>query len=236
MEKSTTFTGHYQALDFKSYQQLRARSIHANQLIASYQKTFSEPDVWAEDYSYEEVDQKLKNELAGDAYLRIVIDEKKQNQVAAFCWAQLLNADEILTSIRSIQYYQTLGEPDLSKPLHDIIGDDSILYLHDLAITQEYRGKVNLRKLILPVLQDIATRTGISTLFFWSVEGTRISSLANRAGIDLVATSNGIQFFKGSISLNECKERTCNHLNNDGAGLLFVTKPFQEAHSGLRND
>ncbi|MEE9344232.1 MAG: hypothetical protein V3U88_01355 [Methylococcales bacterium] len=204
MEKSTPFTRNYQALDFTSYQQLRAKPHHANQLIASYQKTFSEPDVWAEDYSYEEVDQKLKNELAGDAYLRIVIDEKKQNQVAAFCWAQLLNADEILTSIRSIQYYQTIGEPDLSKPLYDIIGDDSILYLHDLAITEEYRGKVNLQKLILPVLQDIATRTGISTLFFWSVEGTRISSLANRAGIDLVTTSNGIQFFKGNIRLNEC--------------------------------
>ncbi len=202
MEQSTPFTRNYQALGFTSYQQLRAKPLYANQLIASYQKTFSEPDVWAEDYSYEDVDQKLKNELAGDAYLRVVMDEKKHNQVAAFCWAQLLTADEILTSIRSIQYYQTLGEPDLSKPLQDIIGDDSVLYIHDLAITQQYRGKVNLRKLIHPVLQDIAVRTGISKLFFWSVEGARISSLANRAGIDLVATSNGIQFFKGSISLN----------------------------------
>lgn len=201
MKKTTPFTPNYQALDFTSYQQLRASPLHANHLIASYQKTFSEPDVWAEDYSYEEVDQKLKNELAGDAYLRIVMDEKQQNQVAAFCWAQLLNADEILTSIRSIQYYQTLGEPDLSKPLTDVIGDESVLYLHDLAIIHEYRGKVNLRKLILPVLQDIARRTGVCKLFFWSVEGTRISSLANRAGIDLVTTSNGIQFFSGSIDL-----------------------------------
>ena len=51
----------------------------ANRLIACYQQTFSDPDVWAEDYSYEDVDQKLKNELTGHAFLRIIVDGNKQN-------------------------------------------------------------------------------------------------------------------------------------------------------------
>ena len=201
MENSIPISHHFQIMDFTNYQQLTADHFYAKQLIASYQKTFSDPDVWAENYSVKDVDNKLKNELAGDAYLRMVMEEK-QNQIAAFCWAQLLNANEILTSIRSIQFYQTLGEPDLSQPLLDIIGDESVLYIHDLAIMQEYRGQINLRKLILPVLQNIAICTGINKVFFWSIEGTRISSLANRAGIDLATTSNGIQFFCGSLNLS----------------------------------
>ncbi|MEE9339226.1 MAG: hypothetical protein V3U87_14200 [Methylococcaceae bacterium] len=194
MEKPIPLSHQFQAMDFTSYQQLTADNFHVKQLITSYQKTFSDPDVWAENYSEKDVDNKLKNELAGDAYLRMVMEEK-QNQIAAFCWAQLLNADEILTSIRSIQYYQTLGEPDLKQPLLDTIGNESVLYIHDLAIMQEYRGQINLRKLILPVLQNIATCTGINKIFFWSIEGTRISSLADRAGIDLATTSDSIQFF-----------------------------------------
>ena len=199
MEQLKSESHQFQILDFSSYQQLRDHPIHADHLIACYQKTFSDPEVWAEDYSYEEVDQKLKNELAGNAYLRVIVDKNKQNQIVAFCWAQLLNAEEIMSSIASIQYYQTLGEPNLKTPLQSIIGFESVLYLHDLAIVPEYRGKVNLRQLILPVLQDIAIHTGVNELFFWSVEGTRVSSLANRAGIDLAMTMNGIQLFNGNI-------------------------------------
>jgi hypothetical protein len=100
------------------------------------------------------------------------------------------------------RYYQTLGEPDLKQPLLDTIGGESVLYIHDLAIMQEYRGQINLRKLILPVLQNIATCTGINKIFFWSIQGTRISSLADRAGIDLATTSDSIQFFCGSLNLS----------------------------------
>lgn len=195
------FSHKFQCMSFTHYHQLTEDSLHAKKLITAYQKTFSDPDVWAENYSVEEVDNKLKNELSGEAFLRFIMEEDS-NQVAAFCWAQLLNADEILTSIRSIQYYQTLGEPDLSQPLFDTLGNEPVLYIHDLAIMQEYRGQINLRKLIVPVLQDIAIRTGINKVFFWSVEGTRISSLATRAGIDLATTSKGIQFFIGQLNLS----------------------------------
>lgn len=199
MGQSKSNVHQFQTLDFTCYQQLRANPIIANRLIASYQKTFSDPEVWAEDYSYEDVDQKLKNELTGHAFLRIIVDGNKQNQVVAFCWAQLLNAEGIMSSITSIQYYQTLGKPELKAPLDGIIGGEPVLYLHDLAIAAEYRGKVNLRQLILPVLEGITVHTGVNELFFWSVDGTRVSSLANRAGIDLVTTLNGIQFFYGNV-------------------------------------
>jgi len=197
MENSTVVTKQYKKMDFSNYGQLNANPIVANQLISLYQTIFGEPDVWEESYSHEDVDQKLKNELEGDASLRIIFDEENENQLVGFCWGQLLNAEQILVSIQSIKFYQTIGEPDLYETLQEILGNESVLYIHDLGVNQEYRGKVNLRKLIYPVLKDIASRTGTNKIFFWSVEGTCISRLAHRAGINLVTTLNGIQFFLG---------------------------------------
>ena len=198
MENSTAATRQYKEMDFSSYGQLNADPVVINQLITSYQNIFGEPDVWAENHSHEEVDQKLKKELEGDASLRIILDEEK-DQLAGFCWGQLLNTDQIMASIQSIKFYQSLGEPDLQQTLQDIISDESVLYIHDLGVNQEYRGKVNLRQLIYPVLNNLATRTGTSKIFFWSIEGTCISRLDERAGIDIVMTHNDIQLFLGEI-------------------------------------
>ena len=73
------------------------------------------------------------------------------------------------------------------------------IYLHDLGIKREYRGKLSLSKLIYPTLQGITLQTGIKEVLFWTIADTKVSKLAKRAGFDLVLLHSGMQFYKGNL-------------------------------------
>lgn len=83
--------------------------------------------------------------------------------------------------------------------LEQLIGDEPVIYLHDLGIVNRYRGQIPLSKIICPVLAELKQRSKVPRIFFWSIEDTRIYRLAMRASCQLVANVGRMQFFIGRL-------------------------------------
>ncbi|MEB8432953.1 hypothetical protein OO007_12010 [Cocleimonas sp. KMM 6892] len=200
--------------DFHNFDALMAEGNMSEQLIKTYQNIFGDPDLWGESYSQSEVEEKLKDELSGNAGLRLCINDndidkgvenvadsanQTVNDLLGFCWAQQLGLQGVKSAIESIQFYQDLGCPKILEPLKRILDDKPVLYVHDLGISKDYRGQVPLHKLICPVLNSLAERSQTSRLFFWSIKESRIYKLAQYAGFKQVANIAGMQFFIGDV-------------------------------------
>lgn len=187
-------------LDFYSYKSLIADKNMSNKLVKTYQHIFGDPLLWGENYSQHEVQNKLRDELSGNASLRLCINSSNNSELLGFCWAQQLHLHGVENAIQSIQYYKALGRPDIRDTLKQILNDEPVIYLHDLGIAAPYRGLVPLQQLICPVLNSLSIRSQTQRLFFWSIKDSRIFRLAEYAGFKLAATVNGMQFFIGNIN------------------------------------
>ena len=201
--------------DFHSYAELLGDVDVAKRLVLAYQETFGGSDVWAETYTDAEVWQKLKTELAGRSSLRVCVDPAS-GAVVAFFWVQLCKAEDILRAVATIKYSEALATPALLANLRKAIGGREVIYVHDLGILKEYRGRIWLTHLIGPPLWEVATRTGNGRVLFWSVPGTQVAAFARRAGFDEVLVTNGMHFRLGEfavgppcdgMNLHWCKRR-----------------------------
>ncbi|MEP7157368.1 MAG: hypothetical protein ABI905_16425 [Betaproteobacteria bacterium] len=189
--------------EYRNYQELSGRPAALSQLIASYQNVFGEPDVWAENYTHDEVDTKLQAELAGSANLRLYVDDDSDASVAGFFWVQMLHVPEIVHAIGTIKFAQAFAKAQLRARLYDLIGPEPVIYIHDLGIQKAYRGRVQLTQLICPSLWELARRTGVAKVMFWSVPGTQMSAFARRAGFDKILVANGMHFYVGELAIGE---------------------------------
>jgi hypothetical protein len=185
--------------DFSSFNELKKDAIATNNLIALYRSIFAEPDGWAENYSYREVYNNLADELSENAYLRLCVDSDNDDEVIGFCWAQLLLLEDICQAITTVQHYNMIGSPDVFTPMSRLIGNEPLIYVHDLGIKRPLRGKLPLNKMIYPVLQGVARQTGVDKVFFWTIANTNVSKLAKRAGFELLMIHTGMQFYVGTI-------------------------------------
>lgn len=189
----------YRFVDFESLDELRQDSALTEQLIRKYQQIFNDSTVWGEQYTSCDVMHNLHKQLSGDAAIRLCLNQEHNHQPVAFCWAQVLTHDAIVSNIENVQYYQTLGAPQVAEVIRNSIGDGKAIYLHDLGVSSECRGEVSLRQLILPTITQLADRTGVNHILYWSIHDTRIHRLAERAGHELIAEVAGMQFFSGSL-------------------------------------
>lgn len=186
--------------DFDCYQELTREPVILESLVLAYQATFGGSEVWAETYSDAEVLQKLKDELAGRASLRVCVDPAN-GKVVAFFWAQLCSAKDVLRAIATIKYSESLATPDLLANLQIAIGKREVIYVHDFGILEEYRGRIWLTHLIGPPLWEVAGRSGNGRVLFWSVPGTQVAAFARRAGFREVLVTSGMHFHLGEFSV-----------------------------------
>ena len=135
------FNNKYNFLDFDSYESLANDKSISQKLVKTYQNIFGDP-LWGESYSQYEVEDKLREELSGNANLRLCMNDAKE--LLGFCWAQQLYQNGVQAAIQSIQYYKALGSPDIGSTLARILNDEPVIYLHDLGVTASYRGQVPL--------------------------------------------------------------------------------------------
>lgn len=194
--------------DYNGIQELLRDPLIAKRLLVAYQEIFGGSDVWAETYTDQEVWQKLRDELSGRASLRVCLDPSN-GAVVAFFWAQLCGADDILRAVGSIKYSEALATPALLADLQETIGEREVIYVHDLGIRKEYRGRIWLTHLIGPPLWEVAERTGHGRVLFWSVPGTQVAAFARRAGFDEVLVTDGMHFHLGEFSVS----RPCDGMN-----------------------
>lgn len=194
--------------DFHSYEELARERTVLNRLVRAYQGTFGESEVWGESYSDTDVREKLRDELAGLASLRVCVDPADES-VAAFFWAQLCGADDVLRAIGTIKYAESLATPELLSELREAIGDRKVIYIHDFGVVREHRGRVRLTRLIGPPLWEIGARTGNGRVLFWSVPGTQVSVFARRAGFEEVLVTHGMHFHLGEFLV----ARPCDGIN-----------------------
>ena len=187
----------YHYIDYENFDELASDPVTLDQLIQLYRQIFSEPDGWNEQFCYDQVRANLMHELSQHACLRLCTTSGRQREVVGFCWAQLLSIAEVAQTIKTVQYYDMLGSPQIEKPLQDILGNVPVIYLHDLGIKRELRGKLSLSHLIQPVLQDVARQTGIKRVLFWTIANTHVSRLARRGGFRLALLHSGMQFYIG---------------------------------------
>ena len=190
--------------DFHDYDSLIADPETSKNLVTSYQDIFGDPQLWGETYSQQDIENKLRDELSGNAGLRLCTTtepKSNKNKLLGFCWAQQLELNGVKKAIESIQYYKAIGSPKIQETLKQILNDKPVLYMHDLGITKSYRGRVSLQKLICPALNSLAQRSQTNRLLFWSIKESRIFRLAEFAGFKLVATVEGMQFFIGDIDI-----------------------------------
>ena len=198
--------------EFRSYPELAHHQRVMDQLVSAYQTTFGDSDVWAEHYSTDDVHRKLQTELSGRANLRVCVDGNTniaEARVAGFFWAQLRNAEEIVHAISTIKFSAALATSQLTQQLRDAIGDQEVIYIHDFGIMKGYRGRIWLTHLIGPPLWEIAQRSRVSKVLFWSVPGTQVDAFARRAGFKPVLVTHGLHFHLGEFSLSE----TCDGFN-----------------------
>jgi hypothetical protein len=188
--------------DFHSYADLVRDPALASRVVRAYQATFSSSEVWGEVYSDADVWQKLRHELSGRASLRVCVDSSTQ-AVAAFFWAQACSADDILRAIATIKYSQSLATPALLSKLREAIGNREVIYVHDLGILEEYRGRIWLTHLIGPPLWQVGSTSGSGQVLFWSVPGTQVAAIARRAGFDEVLVTDGLHFHLGEFSVDD---------------------------------
>lgn len=183
--------------DFQDFAALAAQPQLLHGLVSSYQAIFGDPDGWAEHYSVEDVLAKLTKELSGHAALRVCADAA--GDVIGFCWAQALNVDDIVDAISSIDYYQSIGAPEVDHRLRQLFANGRVIYLHDLGIARAYRGRIPLSQLIYPVLDNVAEHSALNTVFFWSIAETNVSRLAKRAQFHPVLTVDAMCFYAGDL-------------------------------------
>jgi hypothetical protein len=186
--------------DFHSYQELLREPDIAKRLVRAYQETFGGSEVWAESYTDAQVWRKLREQLAGRASLRVCIDPATRG-VVAFFWAQLCRADDILRAIGTIKFSESLATPALLASLQDATGDREVIYVHDIGILEQYRGRIWLTHLVGPPLWEVAARSGNGRVLFWSVPGTQVAAFARRAGFDEVLVADGMHFHLGAFSV-----------------------------------
>ncbi len=211
--------------DFDNYQELTREPVIAASLVRAYQATFSGSEVWAETYSDAQVRQKLKDELAGRARLRVCVDPAN-GAVVAFFWAQLCSAKDVLCAIGTIKYSESLATPDLLANLQTAIGKREVIYVHDFGILEEYRGRIWLTHLIGPPLWGVAGRSGNGRVLFWSVPGTQVGTFARRAGFDEVLVTNGMHFHLGEFSVwSPCDGMNLPWRNRRGRDAAFALRP-----------
>lgn len=192
-------------MDFSSFEELTQHPKILVNLLTNYCNIFGEPDVWNEQYSAEEILEKLENELSGHATMRLCINTIT-NEVIGFCWAQLLNGNQIVAAIKSIHFYQKYRTPKIDESLQTLIGNKSSIYVHDLGINKSYRGKIPLEQLICPVIEHLSNQAQTRNLVFWSVSDTCIAWLAKKVGIDVALTLGKMQFFEGEFPAMEALE------------------------------
>jgi len=183
-------------IDFTSFEELSRHPRIINSLITDYRNIFGEPDVWSERYNHEEVLKKLQHELDGHAAIRLCVNNDSQT-VVGFCWAQLLNASNIIAAIQSVNFFISYGSPEIDHLLNNIIGENPVIYIHDLGVSKSCRGTLPLEQLICPVVESISQATGTRSIFFWSVENTCVAWLAQKIGINPALSVGKMQFFKG---------------------------------------
>jgi hypothetical protein len=184
--------------------------------------------VWAETYSDAEVRQKLKDELAGRASLRVCVDPAN-GAVVAFFWAQICSAKDVLRAIATIKYSESLATPDLFAKLQPAIGKREVIYVHDFGVLEEYRGRIWLTHLAGPPLWGVAGRSGNGRVLFWSVPGTQVAAFARRVGFREVLATSGMHFHLGEFSVwSPCDGinlNWCNRRGRDGATAEGATRP-----------
>jgi hypothetical protein len=101
MPQTSTFVNHHpRELCFRTYanfDDLAADGAMMDALIEQYQLVFGESEVWGETYSRDDVLAKLRDELAGEASLRVCHD--RSGKALGFCWAQLLGAASVMRAV-----------------------------------------------------------------------------------------------------------------------------------------
>jgi len=194
------FASHHLKLSFATYASfadLADDPAMMDALIEQYQLVFEESEVWGEAYSRDDVLAKLRDELAGEASLRICHD--RSGNVLGFCWAQLLGAAEVMRAVDSIKFYRSIALPDLRDRIEALLAGTRVLYVHDLGIASSARGRIPLTQLIYPVLADLAGRTGNGRVLFWSMPDTLVSVLARRGRFAECPMPNGMSFHLGEF-------------------------------------
>jgi len=223
----------YRFTDFNSLDELRQDSALTAGLIRNYQQIFNDPALWGEQYSFSDVMHNLHKQLSGDAALRLCINREHNNRYpVAFCWAQVLTQEEIVSNIEHVQYYQTLGAPQVAEVIRHSMGHGKAIYLHDLGVSRECRGEVSLRQLILPTISQLADRTGVQHVLYWSIHDTRVHRLAERAGHELIAEVNGMQFFSGNLH-KLAAGADGSHARRHLAGVERAFQPSVQSHGML---
>lgn len=185
-------------LDFYSFSDLEANPRIFTELVDAYQKIFAEPGVWAEQYSRQDIINNLRREMSGYACLRACLGPKAQ-QLIGFCWVQVIGFEEMVAALNSVEYCQNSGALELTQTLRHKIGNEKLIYIHDLGIIPEYRKQVSLIDLIYPAVKNVACRSGVSKILFWSSPKTCIHHIAETAKIPVIAGNAEMQFFCGDI-------------------------------------
>ncbi|MBS0322207.1 MAG: hypothetical protein JSR18_16810 [Proteobacteria bacterium] len=187
--------------DFDSFAALAAQRPVLDALVALYIESFGEGSVWGEAYSRADVLRKLRSELAGCAALRLVL--APGGEVAAFCWAQAMRADDVARAVGTIQYAQASMSDGLGPSLAAALGDAPVLYVHDLAIAERYRGRVGMTRLVYPLLGGLGLRSGIDRVLFWSIADTQMALFARRASFVPVLTVGPLCFHLGRFAVTD---------------------------------
>ena len=170
--------------------------------------------MWGETYAREDVLARLRDELAGEASLRICHD--RSGTVLGFCWAQLLDAAAVMRAVDTIKFYQSMALPDLPDRIDALLAGTRVLYVHDLGIARSARSRVPLTQLIYPVLADVARRTGHGRVLFWTMPETRVSTLARRARFVECPMPNGMRFHLGEFRAHHDGNGLWAALDGDG--------------------
>jgi len=172
---------------------------------------FGQSEVWGETYSRDDVLTKLRDELGGEASLRICHD--RSGNVFGFCWAQLLDAAAVMRAVDTIKFYHSIALPDLPDRIDALLSGTRVLYVHDLGVARSARGRVPLTQLIYPVLTDVGSRTGNGRVLFWSMPDPLVSTLARRARFAECPMPNGMSFHLGEFRA---------HYEDDVLGLRWM--------------
>ncbi len=128
--------------DYFSYAELAHDDGVFQKLTRCYRTLFKEDTLWNEDYSQEEIQQKLQAELQGDCALRLCL---YRDDVVGFCWVQNLDAHAIHQHIRRVKYFQNsqVNHADLQQSLKHHI-KHTATYIHDLGIAKAQQKTIAL--------------------------------------------------------------------------------------------
>jgi len=185
--------------DFSCFAQLEKQPAILEGLIKCYQGIFSEPDIWNEYYSEQEINMKLQLELSGHCSIRVCIDVQRE-QVVGFCWAQSLGIEQIGLCIESVKYVEGAVFQGVKKCLGQRLTGKTAVYLHDLGVDKNYRHTISLESLIVFPIASVAKASGDQQLVFWSVAQTCIAQIAKKVGIAPFYQQDNLLFFCGSLA------------------------------------